>query len=130
MIVWADSPVTDLDRAMKSCGAVLQHPVVKVPGVEGIARPAPDHPDGGQRPQGSTPVALDLAQVRNQEPGQDGCTISFTSGADPKGMQQRAAAAGGAIVQLGTDMGPMVGSTGFLLDTEGNRIGVHKAHPR
>ena len=42
-------------------------------------------------------------------------------------MLKRAADAGGTILMPLTDMGQMVGSIGFFLDSEGNRIGVH--HP-
>ena len=38
---------------------------------------------------------------------------------------QIAVAAGGQLVMAVTDMGP-IGSIGFFLDSEGNRIGVHK----
>ena len=39
---------------------------------------------------------------------------------------ERAVAAGGQMGMPVTDMGEMVGSIGFFVDTEGNRIGVHK----
>ena len=42
MVVWADIPVTDLDRAMKFYGAVLQHPFTTVEGMDGIGLPAPE----------------------------------------------------------------------------------------
>ena len=41
-------------------------------------------------------------------------------------MIERAVAAGGKLLMPVTDMGQMVGSIGFFLDSEGNRIGVHK----
>ena len=41
-------------------------------------------------------------------------------------MLERAVAAGGQIEMPVTDMGEMVGSIGFFIDSEGNRIGVHK----
>ena len=68
----------------------------------------------------------DLARGENQKPGAGGCTIYLDSGGDPEGMIERAVAAGGQQVMPVTDMGPMVGSIGFFLDSEGNRIGVHK----
>ena len=46
LIVWADIPVTDLDRAMKFYGAVLQRPFMTMPGMESVALPAPDQPPG------------------------------------------------------------------------------------
>ncbi len=39
LIVWADIPVTDLDRAMKFYGAVLQREFVTMPGMDGVALP-------------------------------------------------------------------------------------------
>ena len=37
IIVWADIPATDLDRAMKFYGAVTQKKFQKVEGMDGIA---------------------------------------------------------------------------------------------
>ena len=39
LIVWADIPVADLDRAMKFYGAVLQRPFVTMEGMDGVALP-------------------------------------------------------------------------------------------
>lgn len=44
-------------------------------------------------------------------------------------MLRRAAEAGGQILQPMTFMGDMVGSIGFVIDSEGNRIGVHATVP-
>jgi predicted enzyme related to lactoylglutathione lyase len=126
-IVWADIPVTDLDRAMKFYSAVLQHEFVKVPGMDGVALLAPD-PGAPMEEPG--PVSIDLAVVRDYKPSPDGCTIYLNSHDDPEGMLRRAAEAGGQVLTPVMDMGDMVGSIGFFLDTEGNRIGVHKAHSR
>ena len=76
--------------------------------------------------QGQPPVSFDLALSENQKPSTEGCTIYLNSGGDPEGMIQRAVDAGGKILMPVTDMGQMVGSIGFFLDSEGNRIGVHK----
>ncbi len=131
LIVWADIPVTDLDRAMKFYGAVLRRPFISPPGMEGIGLPAPDQPPGegaGGTPEGPMPVAFDLAVMRDTKPSEDGCRIYLNAEDDPEGMLQRAADAGGEILQPMQDMGEMVGWIGFFRDTEGNRIGVHKAH--
>ena len=124
IIVWADIPVTDLDRAMKFYGAVLQHPFTTVEGMEGIGLPAPEasSSDGQQQ----FPVAFDLMVVTDRKPSAEGCTIYLNSHDDPEGMLQRAADAGGRIDMPATDMGQMVGTIGAFIDSEGNRIGVHK----
>ncbi len=125
-VVWADIPVTDLDRAMKFYGAVLQQAFTRVEGMAGIALPAPGQSDSSDMRKGPWPVAFDLAVVPDRKPSIDGCTIYLNSHGDPEGMLQRAAAAGGKILAPVADMGEMVGSIGFFLDSEGNRIGVHK----
>jgi uncharacterized protein len=130
MIVWADIPVTDLERAMKFYGAVLQHEFMAMPGMDGIALPAPDRPPGEGAPDGPMPVAFDLAVVTDRKPSIDGCTIYLNAEDGPEAMLERAAAAGGEILMPVTDMGEMVGRMGFFKDSEGNRIGVHKSHPR
>ena len=126
-VVWADIPVTDLDRAMKFYGAVLQRKFKRVEGMDGIALEDPG--ESGPPPdmqQGPFPVAFDLAVVPDRKPSTDGCTIYLNSYGDPEGMLKRAADAGGKILAPVADMGEMVGSIGFFQDSEGNRIGVHK----
>jgi predicted enzyme related to lactoylglutathione lyase len=115
-IVWADIPVTDLDRAIAFYGTVLQAEIATMPEMEGIAL----------LPGEQGEVSADLALTEHQKPGTDGTTIYLNSNGDPEGMLQRAEAAGGKILMPVTDMGPMIGSLGFFLDSEGNRIGVHK----
>jgi predicted enzyme related to lactoylglutathione lyase len=132
LIVWADIPVTDIDRAIEFYSAVLKRPLMKMPGMDSVAIPAPDQPpgegNGGATPQGPMPVAFDLVQTDTLKPSFDGCTIYLNADDDPEGMLQRAAAAGGEILSPLQDMGEMVGWIGFFRDSEGNRIGVHKSH--
>lgn len=127
LIVWADIPVTDLDRAIAFYSAVLRRPFTKVPGMDGIGLPAPDEGESPD-PGAAMPVAFDLAQVSANKPSTEGTTIYLDSGGDPEGMLQRAVEAGGEILMPVQDMGEMVGRIGFFKDTEGNRIGVHAAH--
>ena len=115
-IVWADIPVTDMDRARKFYSAVLQADVELMPGMENVAL-LPGDEDG---------VNADLAKNEHQKPGLGGCTIYFDSKGDPEGMIERAVAAGGQVAMPVTEMGEMIGSIGFFIDSEGNRIGVHK----
>ena len=125
-VVWADIPVTDLDRAMKFYGAVLQHEFQKVEGMDGIALIAPPPGFDPSQMEGPAPVSIDLAVTAANKPSTDGCTIYLNSFGDPEGMLERAAAAGGEILQPVQYMGEMIGSIGFFKDTEGNRVGVHK----
>ncbi len=125
-IVWADIPVTDLDRAMTFYGAVLQREFVKAEGLEGIALEAPSQDPSGMQ-QDEMPVSFDLALTQDTRPSTDGCTIYLNSHGDPEGMLDRAVAAGGEVIMPVSDMGEMVGFIGLFKDTEGNKIGVHAA---
>jgi predicted enzyme related to lactoylglutathione lyase len=116
-IVWVDIPVADLDRARKFYAAVLQ---ADIPLMES----APD--DVALLPMEPGSVSGDLVRSENQKPGLTGVTIYLDSKGDPEGMMERVVAAGGQVAMPVTDMGEMVGSIGFFIDSEGNRIGVHK----
>jgi predicted enzyme related to lactoylglutathione lyase len=130
MIVWADIPVTDLQRATKFYSAVLQHPFITMDGMPWIALPGPEGSDSSAAQQGPMPVLFDLALGENQKPSTQGCTIYLNSYGDPEGMLRRVAEAGGQILVPVTDRGEMVGRIGFFQDTEGNRIGVHQPPQR
>ena len=116
-IVWADIPVTDLDRARAFYSAVLQADIELMPGMEDVAL-LPGDPMGGD-------VSGDLVKAENSRPGAGGIAIYLDSKGDPEGMLERAVAAGGQVAMPVSDMGKVVGFIGFFIDTEGNRIGVH-----
>jgi hypothetical protein len=124
LIVWADIPVVDLDRAMKFYGAVLQREFITMEGMEGVGLPGPDE---GDDPSGQDmPVAFDLVRREDFTPTHEGCTVYLDARGDAEGMLRRAAEAGGEILTPATFMGEMVGTIGFFQDSEGNRIGVHQ----
>jgi predicted enzyme related to lactoylglutathione lyase len=117
-IVWADIPVTDMDRARAFYGALLQTEIPLMEGADGSVALLPG--DMGS-------VSADLALTEERKPSTDGATVYLGSGGDIEGMAARAVAAGGQILMPPTDMGKMVGTIAFILDSEGNRIGLH--HP-
>jgi predicted enzyme related to lactoylglutathione lyase len=116
-IVWADIPVTDMDRARAFYSAVLQADIPLMPGMEGVAF-LPGDPQSDE-------VTGDLVKSENARPGAGGATIYLDSKGDPEGMIERAVAAGGEVAMPVSDMGETVGFIGFFIDSEGNRIGVH-----
>lgn len=116
-IVWADIPVTDMDRARKFYGAVLEAEIPLMDGANG---------DVALLPMERGDAGADLVRSDSQKPGAGGCTIYLNSNGDPEGMIQRAVAAGGQVAMPVSDMGEMVGFIGFFIDSEGNRVGVHK----
>jgi len=114
-IVWADIPVTDMDRARKFYAAVLQADIELMPGMEDVAL----------LPMEPGDASGDLVKSDNAKPGAGGITVYLDSKGDPEGMIERAVGAGGQLAMPLTDMGEMVGFIGFFIDSEGNRVGVH-----
>ena len=95
-IVWADIPVTDMDRARAFYAAVLEAEIPLMDGANG---------DVALLPMEQGTVSGDLARGENQKPGLGGCTIYLDSKGDPAGMIERAVAAGGAVLMPVTSMG-------------------------
>lgn len=117
-VVWADIPVTDMDRARRFYTKVLQAEIALMDGTDGRIALLPGDDDDS--------VSADLALGDEQKPSMDGTTIYLDSRGDGEGMLERAREAGGEILMPLTYMGPMVGSIGLFRDSEGNRIGVHQ----
>jgi uncharacterized protein len=123
IIVWADIPVVDLQRAMKFYGHVTGQPVTVMPGGENgiavIGGPG-GTPDLGEGMQ----VSVDL--YVGGKPSMDGATVYLASNGDIDGMADRVREAGGTILQEKQFMGEMVGWIVFFQDTEGNRVGIQQ----
>ncbi len=115
-LIWADIPVLDMARAKKFYGELLQVEMQGMPGLEDfVAVPAGD---------GEGSISFDLAKNDNFQPSSSGVRIYLDPKGDMQGMLRRAEAAGGKVVQPPNDMGPVVGVIAFILDTEGNTIGL------
>ena len=126
LIVWADIPVTDLDRAAKFYSQVIGMPLNRMPGAEDVAIPGSPPVEGQPAPENAgMTVAFDL--YVGGKPSVDGATIYLSAQGDIAGTLQRVRDAGGEVLQEPQDMGPMIGTLAFFKDTEGNRIGLH--HP-
>jgi predicted enzyme related to lactoylglutathione lyase len=115
--VWADIPVADMDRARKFYAAVLEAEVPLMDGADGDVALLPMEPGD---------ASGDLVKSDRATPGAPGVTVYLDSKGDPEGMIERAVNAGGQLAMPVSDMGETVGFIGYFIDTEGNRIGVHK----
>ncbi len=114
ILVWADVPVTDLDRARRFYSQVLGVDVPADPNMPGIALVMGD------------PPSVDLALNMGQPSETAGTTIYFGT-TDLDAMLARVEPAGGRILQPKQFMGDMVGYIAFFLDTEGNRVGLRSS---
>lgn len=122
VLVWADIPVLDLERAMKFYSHITQGPVVVMEGTEGVALVMgkdPVSPDSGEMV-----VSADL--YTGGKPSLDGPTIYFAANDDIDGFVERVREAGGTVTDEKAFMGPMIGWIAFFTDSEGNRIGVQQ----
>jgi predicted enzyme related to lactoylglutathione lyase len=116
-IVWADIPVTDMDRARAFYGAILQAEIPLMEGADDVALLPWDPEAGG--------VSADLAKGENLKPSAEGAVVYLDCKGDMGGMLRRVEQAGGKVLTPPSDMGGMVGTISFFLDSEGNRIGLH-----
>ncbi len=115
VLVWADVPVTDLDRASAFYAHVLGVPVQSPPGMDGVALVMGDQP------------SVDLALSTGITPTTTaGTTIYFDARGDIDGMLARVEEAGGRLLQPKAFMGEMIGWIAFVIDSEGNRIGIQQ----
>ncbi len=115
-LVWADVPVLDIQRASAFYSKMLGVEVTAMPGQSDIGLIPSDNG-----------ISVDLALNAGTRPSSDsGPTIYFTSQGDIDGMLQRVVDAGGRILAEKQFMGPMIGWIAFVLDTEGNRIGIQQ----
>lgn len=122
VVVWVDIPVKDLARARDFYSKLLQNPVDEIPGQEGrvalLMQVGTGSPDD---------VSADLAVGGMTEPSRThGPVVYLSSQGDIDGMLQRAVDAGGSIVQPKQDFGQMGGWLAYIIDTEGNLIGLQE----
>ena len=113
---WFEIPATDIGRATQFYNSVLAtelQTMSDMPGDYVMAMfPAEDGVSGAViAGEGYTPSA-------------EGSVIYLNAGADLSDSLGRVEAAGGQIIQPKTDIGEN-GFIAYLLDTEGNKVGLH-----
>jgi uncharacterized protein len=114
-INWFEVPANDFDRARKFYEAVLGTELrVEV---------------GGRMPMAFFPADSGIggAIVRHEQirPGGDGTVVYFDASGGLERCLRRVEAAGGKVLVPITDIGEN-GRFAILLDTEGNRVGLHQ----
>jgi uncharacterized protein len=117
VLVWADIPVKDLDRAAKFYAHVLKKPVDTPPEFAGVGLVRSDDPGP------NVDFVVDPAKPTTTS----GTTIYLGTDGDIDGMLSRVTAAGGTVTDPKQNFGPMIGWLAYFTDTEGNRIGLQQA---
>jgi predicted enzyme related to lactoylglutathione lyase len=116
--VWADIPVTDMQRAMEFYGHVTGKLVALMPGTN-------DSVAVIGSPGDAPGVSADL--YLGGTPSHDGARVFLGSGGDIDGMLARVPQAGGTVLKPKEFMGDMVGWVAWVEDSEGNLIGIQQS---
>ncbi len=115
IVNWFEIPATDFERAVRFYGAILDRPL---PTGEFMGVPHAFFRDD----QGESAGAI----IANAQavPGHDGVLL-YLHAPDLDAVLSRVPAAGGTVAVPSTSIGEQ-GAIGVVVDTEGNRVGLHR----
>jgi predicted enzyme related to lactoylglutathione lyase len=114
---WFEIPVHDMKRARGFYEATLR---TNLKYEEGDARPMAIFPADDRLAATGC-----LVSDPKMKPSTEGCLVYLDAGKDLDGCVARAQQAGGKVLLPRTDIGDP-GFIAILLDTEGNRVGLHQ----
>lgn len=118
-ITWFEIPVTDLDRAMRFYTEVTQRQLQRmdfgVAGEEDAVFETADPSD----------VKGALLTSPHAKPSSEGTRVYLNVGTDLDACLARVTTAGGSIVKGKTALPPGMGCFAHIIDSEGNRVGLH-----
>jgi predicted enzyme related to lactoylglutathione lyase len=121
VINWFEIPAQDLGRAQRFYETMLCV-ALKPETFAGMAMALFPYEQG----EGGRGVGGALVKDARFRPSADGAVVYLDAGAGLDGCLQRAQAAGGKVVLPRTDIGAP-GFIAMIVDTEGNRVGLHEA---
>lgn len=111
---WFEIPVSELDRAVKFYEAVMGQSLSRMEMSPGYPMAAFDDTNGGGC----------LIQGEGYTPSTDGVVIYLRCNTDLQDMLDRVEEAGGSVILPKTSIGEN-GWMAYMLDSEGNKIGLH-----
>jgi predicted enzyme related to lactoylglutathione lyase len=112
---WFEIPATDINRAMKFYGTILGTDLESfemLPGYQMAMLPSENGVGGA------------LVEGEGYTPQAEGTLVYLNAGDDLAGPLSKVEAAGGQVLVPKTDIGEN-GFFAYILDTEGNRVGLH-----
>lgn len=118
-ISWVEIPTTDLQRAQKFYETIFDIQMVPMdtPHIRMRMFPVED-------PATAISGALTFAEFYKPS-ATDGALVYLNANPDVQKVLDKVEAAGGKIVVPKTEISPEHGHMGIILDTEGNRVGLH-----
>lgn len=122
-ISWFEIPATDLDRATKFYESLFGVSLIPIdmPGSRMRMFPLDDRMSG----TGGAVVQTEDGFLKPS--ATEGTLIYLDGNPDVQGVLDRVEAAGGRIVVPKAEISPEYGYMAVIIDTEGNRIGLHSA---
>jgi uncharacterized protein len=117
-INWFDIPVIDLPRAKHFYQVIFSIHMEEMQ--MGNVRMASFPYEGGNGKAGGALVAYDM-----YKPTTEGVMIYLNANPDLATVLEKVQQEGGQIVMQKTQISPEIGYMAFIIDTEGNRIGLH-----
>ena len=118
-ISWFEIAVLDFERARRFYCAIFDYDMPQMqmgPNLMGFL----PHVQG-------TGIGGAIVRGAGRAPSRSGALVYLNGGADLAKVLARVIDAGGAILQSKTEVAPGMGYYAELLDSEGNRIGLHSA---
>jgi predicted enzyme related to lactoylglutathione lyase len=116
---WFEIPVTDLARAKRFYGSLLQADL-REETMNGTSMAILPYQQGG--------VGGALVVGPQFVPSTQGAVVYLNAGEDLDGALARVEAGGGKVVLGKTQLPKDIGSIAHFLDTEGNRVALHSPH--
>lgn len=114
---WFEIPVTDMERARRFYGQIFDVEIRSDPAGEGFAMAMLPYCDG---------TCGALVSGEGYEPSASGTLVYLNCNPSLDAVLGRVESAGGKILVPRRDIGEN-GSWAFILDTEGNRVGLHES---
>ena len=115
---WFEIPVTDLARAKKFYEAIFEMEMYQM--TMGNADMAFFPMEMGGKTVGGAIIKHESAS-----PSDHGTVVYLNANPDMPAILERVEKAGGKIATPRTEISPEIGFSAFVIDTEGNRVGLH-----
>jgi uncharacterized protein len=115
-VVWFEIPATDLDRAVRFYANVLDAPIKKE-----IFTGEPIAVFPHEKPA----ISGCLVEAKQTQPTGQGVVVYLNCNGILDDVIARTSKAGGSVVEPKSALPPGMGFVAHILDSEGNRIGLH-----
>lgn len=115
---WFEVPVTNFDRAKKFYETIFDITLNEM-------QMGPYRMGGFPAEPGNGKLSGAICQAEGYKPSTDGTVVYFNGNPDLQPVLDRVEKAGGKIAVPKTQITPEIGYFAFIIDSEGNKVGIH-----